>query len=146
MMPGMDGYEVCRRLKDIPGTRDIPIIFLTGKTDEMDEERGFDVGGVDYIHKPFSAPIVLARVRNQLALQEALAEAKEARNQADQLLHVLLPKKVADEIRSIGSVIPRRYESVAVRMPTGYEVYAEQRCSTSRLTTASSSASSCRRT
>ena len=114
MMPGMDGYEVCRRLKDIPGTRDIPIIFLTGKTDEADEEKGFDVGGVDYIHKPFSAPIVLARVRNQLALQEALAEAKEARNQADQLLHVLLPKKVADEIRSIGSVIPRRYENVAV--------------------------------
>jgi len=114
MMPGMDGYEVCRRLKDIPATRDIPIIFLTGKTDEADEEKGFDVGGVDYIHKPFSAPIVLARVRNQLALQEALAEAKEARNQADQLLHALLPKKVADEIRSIGTVIPRRYENVAV--------------------------------
>ena len=50
MMPGMDGYEVCRRLKDIPATRDIPIIFLTAKTDEMDEEKGFDVGGVDYIH------------------------------------------------------------------------------------------------
>ena len=67
MMPGMDGYEVCRRLKDIPATRDIPIIFLTAKTDEADEEKGFDVGGVDYIHKPFSAPIVLARVRTQLA-------------------------------------------------------------------------------
>ena len=114
MMPGMDGYEVCRRLKDIPGTRDIPIIFLTAKTDEMDEEKGFDVGGVDYIHKPFSTPIVLARVRTQLALQEALIEAKEARDQADLLLHALLPKKVADEIRSIGSVIPRRYENVAV--------------------------------
>ena len=72
MMPGMDGYEVCRRLKDIPATRDIPIIFLTAKTDEVDEEKGFDVGGIDYIHKPFSAPIVLARVRTQLALQEAL--------------------------------------------------------------------------
>ena len=63
---------------------------------------------------PSPAPIVLARVRTQLALQEALIEAKEARNQADQLLHALLPKKVADEIRSIGSVIPRRYENVAV--------------------------------
>ena len=69
---------------------------------------------VDYIHKPFSAPIVLARVRTQLALQEALIEAQEARKQADQLLHALLPKMVADEIRSIGSVIPRRYENVAV--------------------------------
>jgi putative two-component system response regulator len=62
MMPGMDGYEVCRRLKDNPATRDIPIIFLTAKTDELDEEKGFDVGAVDYIHKPFSGPIVLARV------------------------------------------------------------------------------------
>src|SRR6185503_13381720 len=83
-------------------------------TEEVDEEKGFDVGAVDYIHKPFSGPIVLARVRTQLALQEALTEAKEARNQADQLLHALLPKKAADEIRSIGTVIPRRYENVAV--------------------------------
>jgi adenylate cyclase len=114
MMPGMDGYEVCRRLKDNPATRNIPIIFLTAKTAEVDEEKGFDVGGVDYIHKPFSAPIVLARVRTQLALKEALSEAQEARKQADQLLHALLPKKAADEIRSIGTVIPRRYENVAV--------------------------------
>ena len=114
MMPGMDGYEVCRRLKDNPATRDIPIIFLTAKTEELDEEKGFDVGAVDYIHKPFSGPIVLARVRTQLALQEALTEARKARIQADQLLHALLPKKAADEIRSIGTVIPRRYENVAV--------------------------------
>jgi class 3 adenylate cyclase len=114
MMPGMDGYEVCRRLKDNPATRDIPIIFLTAKTEELDEEKGFDVGAVDYIHKPFSGPIVLARVRTQLALQEALTEARAARMQADQLLHALLPQKAADEIRSIGTVIPRRYENVAV--------------------------------
>ncbi|MEZ5874773.1 MAG: adenylate/guanylate cyclase domain-containing protein [Hyphomicrobiales bacterium] len=114
MMPGMDGYEVCRRLKDNPVTRDVPIIFLTAKTEEVDEEKGFDVGAVDYIHKPFSAPIVMARVRTQLALQEALTEARDARQQADQLLHALLPKKAADEIRSFGTVIPRRYENVAV--------------------------------
>jgi class 3 adenylate cyclase len=53
-------------------------------------------------------------VKTQLALQEAVSEAQEARNQADQLLHALLPKKAADEIRSIGTVIPRRYENVAV--------------------------------
>ena len=68
MMPGMDGYEVCRRLKANPLTRDIPVIFLTAKTDAMDEEIGFGVGAVDYIHKPFSAPLVLARVKTQLAL------------------------------------------------------------------------------
>ena len=114
MMPGMDGYEVCRRLKADPGTHDIPVIFLTAKTEELDEEKGFEVGAVDYIHKPFSGPIVLARVKTQLALQAALTEAQEARKQADQLLHALLPKKAADEIRSIGTVIPRRYENVAV--------------------------------
>ena len=63
-MPGMDGYEVCRRLKANPATRGIPVIFLTAKTEDEDEEQGFEVGAVDYIHKPFSAPIVLARVRD----------------------------------------------------------------------------------
>ncbi len=114
MMPGMDGYEVCRRLKANPATRDIPVIFLTAKTDAVDEENGFEVGAVDYIHKPFSGPLVLARVKTQLALQAALAQAREAQSQADDLLHALLPKKAADEIRSIGTVIPRRYENVAV--------------------------------
>ena len=120
-MPGMDGYEVCRRLKDIPATRDIPIIFLTAKTDEADEEKGFDVGGVDYIHKPFSAPIVLARVKTQLALQEALIEAQEARRQADLLLHALLPKKVGRRnpqhrhrhpatLRECGGAVLRRHQ------------------------------------
>ncbi|MEE9586946.1 MAG: response regulator, partial [Hyphomicrobiaceae bacterium] len=93
MMPGMDGYEVCRRLKADPATAEIPVIFLTAKTDSIDEEKGFEVGAVDYIHKPFSGPIVLARVRTQLALQEALSQAQEARDQADELLHALLPKK-----------------------------------------------------
>ena len=61
-MPGMDGYEVCARLKGDPSTRDIPVIFLTGQTDVNDETRGFEAGGVDYIHKPFSPAVVLARV------------------------------------------------------------------------------------
>jgi len=114
MMPGMDGYEVCRRLKANPATAEIPVIFLTARTEAEDEEKGFAVGAVDYIHKPFSAPIVLARVKTQLTLQAALRQAHEARNQADELLHALLPKAAADEIRTIGTVIPRRYENVAV--------------------------------
>jgi adenylate cyclase len=128
MMPGMDGFEVCRRLKANPDTREIPIIFLTAKTDSVDEEKGFEVGAVDYIHKPFSAPIVMARVRTQLALQDALAEAQDARKQADQLLHALLPKKAADEIRDFGTVIPRRYENVAVLFcdVTNFTAYCDQ--------------------
>lgn len=114
MMPGMDGYEVCRRLKANPETAEIPVIFLTAKTDAVDEEKGFEVGAVDYIHKPFSGPIVLARVKTQLELQEALSQAHEARRQADELLHALLPRKAADEIRNFGTVIPRRHDQVAV--------------------------------
>ena len=79
VMPGMDGYEVCRRLKDNPATADIPVIFLTGQIDPEDEKRGFAAGGVDYIRKPFSAPIVLARVNTQLALQDALHQVREER-------------------------------------------------------------------
>lgn len=78
IMPDMDGFEVCRRLKANPDTSEIPVIFLTAKTDAIDEVKGFEVGAVDYIHKPFSAPVVLARVKTQLALQEALLQASEA--------------------------------------------------------------------
>src|SRR5512140_1322462 len=51
VMPGMDGYEVCRHLKATPATREIPVIFLTAVTDAVNEEKGFEVGAVDYIHK-----------------------------------------------------------------------------------------------
>ena len=71
IMPQMDGYDVCKHLKAGRKTRDIPVIFLTGKTDVADETRGFEVGAVDYIHKPFSPPIVTARVRTHLMLREA---------------------------------------------------------------------------
>jgi putative two-component system response regulator len=71
MMPEMDGYEVCRRLKADAATREIPVIFLTAKTQVEDESRGFEVGCVDYITKPISPPIVQARVRTHLALKAA---------------------------------------------------------------------------
>ena len=69
MMPGIDGYEVCRRLKADPATRDIPVIFLTAKTEVEDEKKGFELGAVDYITKPVSPPIVMARVHTQLTLK-----------------------------------------------------------------------------
>jgi sigma-B regulation protein RsbU (phosphoserine phosphatase) len=77
MMPEMDGYEVCQRLKSDPATREIPVIFLTGQTEVADETRGFEVGAVDYIHKPFSPAVVKARVQTHLVLRgirEQLAE------------------------------------------------------------------------
>ncbi|MBI9082386.1 MAG: response regulator [Desulfobacterales bacterium] len=71
MMPEMDGYEVCRRLKTGERTREIPIIFITAKSDEEDEIQGFELGAVDYITKPISPPKVIARVKTHLKLKEA---------------------------------------------------------------------------
>jgi diguanylate cyclase (GGDEF)-like protein len=69
MMPGMDGYEVCRRLKESPVTKNVPVIFVTAKTDLVDEEQGLRLGAVDYIAKPFHLPIVIARIGNQISLK-----------------------------------------------------------------------------
>ena len=69
-MPGMDGYEVCRRLKDDPLTANLPVIFITGLTDADDETRGLELGAADYITKPFNLSVVRARVRTQLRLKQ----------------------------------------------------------------------------
>jgi putative two-component system response regulator len=70
MMPVMDGYEACRRLKENPVTRDIPVVFLTAKAEVEDEMKGFELGAVDYITKPISPPIVMARVETHLQLKK----------------------------------------------------------------------------
>jgi len=69
IMEGMDGYEVCQRLKANPQTSGIPVVFLTGKRAAEDEEKGLLLGAVDYITKPISPPIVMARVKTHLALK-----------------------------------------------------------------------------
>ena len=79
MMPGMDGYEVCRRLKCDPGTMNIPVIFLTARSEVEDEKKGLELGAVDYITKPISPPIVMARVKSHLALK-AMAESLRDKN------------------------------------------------------------------
>ena len=76
VMPEMDGYEVCERLKAEENTRHIPVIFITSKQEEKDEERGFLLGAVDYIRKPFSIPIVNARVKTQLQLVASMEKLK----------------------------------------------------------------------
>ena len=70
MLPGMDGYEICRKLKTGFRTRNIPIIFLTGKTGEDNELKGFEAGAVDYVTKPFSAVVVKARVKTHIELKK----------------------------------------------------------------------------
>jgi sigma-B regulation protein RsbU (phosphoserine phosphatase) len=71
VMPDMDGYEVCRRLKSEAKTQDIPIIFVTSMSEVEDETKGLDIGAIDYITKPISPAIVRARVKNHLELKEA---------------------------------------------------------------------------
>ena len=71
MMPGMDGYEVCRRLKSDAKTQDIPVIFVTSMSEVEDETKGLEVGAIDYITKPISSAIVKARVKSHLELKEA---------------------------------------------------------------------------
>jgi sigma-B regulation protein RsbU (phosphoserine phosphatase) len=78
MMPEMDGYEVCRRLKADEATRDIPVIFITAMGDTSDETKGLEAGAVDYITKPISPPIVQARVKTHLALKRNMVELQKA--------------------------------------------------------------------
>ncbi len=70
-MPGMDGYEVCEKLKSCPATKDIPVIFLTAKTETEDIIKGFEVGAVDYITKPFKTSELMARVYTQLEIKKS---------------------------------------------------------------------------
>ncbi len=93
MMPGMDGMEVCRRVKEDPRTRDVPIIFITAMGQPHDEARGFEAGAVDYITKPISPPVVLARVRTHIALRDA-QRALSDQNQS-------LERRVAERTRDL---------------------------------------------
>lgn len=77
MMPGLDGFELCRHIKAMPATCDVPVIFLTGMTEMKDEQRGLDLGAADYITKPPRPPIVLARVHTQLELKRARDRLKD---------------------------------------------------------------------
>jgi putative two-component system response regulator len=96
MMPEMDGYEVCRRLKANRSTRNIPVIFLTAKAETQDEEMGLKVGAVDYITKPISPPIVLARVETHLKLK---ASADFLRDKAE-----YLESEVAKRTREVAAI------------------------------------------
>ena len=102
MMPDMDGYEVCTQLKLAQETRNIPVIFLTGQTHVDEETRGFEVGAVDYVHKPFSPAVVKARVQTHLQLrgireqlaQQLLMIQKEL-GTARQIQLSILPSKIS---------------------------------------------------
>jgi len=74
MMPGIDGYEVCKRIKADPSSRDVPVIFLSGRSETTDKIEGLNVGGADYITKPFDKGEVFARIENQLKIRHLTEE------------------------------------------------------------------------
>jgi DNA-binding response OmpR family regulator len=88
-MPEMDGYEVCARLKADPETASIPVVFLTARTEAEDEAKGFELGSVDYIHKPFNPTVVRARVATHLLLRDTLKEIEERNTALDEKTRML---------------------------------------------------------
>jgi DNA-binding response OmpR family regulator len=88
-MPGMSGFDVCCELRADPTLVDVPVIFVTSNSDPLSELSGFDLGAVDYIAKPFSAPLVVARVKAQLRMKR----------QVDELLRIATRSGVTDRRR-----------------------------------------------
>ena len=100
MMPGMDGFETCRRLKSIHGTKDIPVIFMTALSDIGDKITGYKVGAVDYVTKPFHTEEVLARISMHLTLQAMRRQLVEQNGQLQQEIAVRQKAEAVVEQRS----------------------------------------------
>jgi signal transduction histidine kinase len=94
MMPGIDGFETCRRLKSLPATRDIPVIFMTALTETEDKVKGFDVGAVDYVTKPLQHEEVLARVTTHLSLRALTRDLQTQNAKLQQLSSELAARNV----------------------------------------------------
>jgi class 3 adenylate cyclase len=107
MMPEMDGFETCKRIKASTTWREIPVIFLTAKSDTADIVRGFELGAVDYVAKPFNAHELLARVKTHLTIDQLNRE-----NQ--RLLLNVLPASIAEKLKQQTGIIAERYDDVSV--------------------------------
>lgn len=107
VMPGANGFEVCQSLKANHATAAIPVIFLTALNEVADETKGFQVGGADFITKPFNPDIVKARIKTHLELQSE-------RRKSQELLKVLLPENVIKDLITKGSHDPEYKEDVSI--------------------------------
>jgi class 3 adenylate cyclase len=107
MMPEMDGFETCRQLKASQVTRDIPVIFLTARTETADIVKGFELGAVDYVAKPFNAHELLARVNTHLTMDRLHRE-------NERLLLSILPAPIAARLKSSADSIADHFPEVSV--------------------------------
>jgi signal transduction histidine kinase/HPt (histidine-containing phosphotransfer) domain-containing protein len=89
MMPGMDGFAVCKQIKENPVTRDIPVIFITADNDTINETRGLSIGAVDFIAKPINKPVLIARINTHMALKKAEKLALQAVKSKSQFLAMM---------------------------------------------------------
>ena len=129
-MPGMNGYEAMKKLKADPRFADIPVIFLTSKDDESSEMEGFDLGAVDYVTKPFSGPLLLKRIANQLLIvrqkKELLASKAALKDYADNL-EIKVQEKTAEVIDLQNAVLSTVADLVEFRDKlTGGHIYRTQ--------------------
>jgi class 3 adenylate cyclase len=106
-MPGIDGFETCQHIKASTAWREIPIIFLTARTETADIVRGFEVGAVDYVAKPFNAHELLARVNTHLSLDRLHRE-------NERLLLNILPAPIAEQLKKGTGIIAERFDDVSV--------------------------------
>ncbi len=107
MMPEMDGFEACRRLKEAAPTHDIPVIFLTARTEPADIVKGFELGAVDYVAKPFNTHELLARVNTQLTIDRLHRE-------NERLLLSILPAPIAERLKAGEARIADHFPEVSV--------------------------------
>lgn len=107
VMPEVDGFETCRRLKSLEATRDIPVIFLTARTETADIVKGFELGAVDYVSKPFNAHELLARVNTHLTIDRLHRE-------NERLLLSILPAPIAHRLKSGESGLADHFSDVSV--------------------------------
>ena len=118
MMPEMDGYEVCQKLRASPATQGIPVIFLTAKTEVDDVVRGFEIGASDYVTKPFRPAELLARVRTHLMIRAQQREIAEKNTEMKEMLHI-----VCHDVANHFAVINMSLELLAMNPSAGPERY-----------------------
>ena len=124
VMPELDGYDVCRLLKNNTATSGIPIIFLTSCTDSDKVVKGFDLGAVDYVTKPFNAGELLARVSTQLQLRQARLELEQSLEQ-NRLLLMEVNHRVKNNLNVVCSLL--NLQANQVKDPRDAELFAEAR-------------------
>jgi two-component system sensor histidine kinase/response regulator len=116
MMPEMDGYEVCQALRAAPATRNLPVIFLTAKSEVDDVVRGFEIGGSDYVTKPFRPAELLARVRTQLLLRAQQREIEVKNTEMKEMLQM-----VCHDVANHFSIISMTLDLAQMRATPGLE-------------------------